>query len=186
MSGFDISNLTQGIPTNVGLVIKNNGDQAVSITNSIVVPEDWDVVEPTINYDLAPGEEMTARFSVIPSEKSGEIEIATSYESRSRFITFTNSTDVYVNILEVMEQDVGYVGALLASLQNPLFLITFTGAGVAVAVFVGTKLGIISQIIPQQISNSVPRNTVRNSKPSKAKKINQDYNKWEHSLKKRG
>jgi len=76
-------------PFNLTFKIDNLGALDVATTISLIMPEDWEVDEPSQTIRVKGGSSEAGRFTVIPTTTAGEISFLVEYPFKGEIVNFT-------------------------------------------------------------------------------------------------
>ena len=118
-------------PFQLTFKVNNEGPIDTMATVSIVVPEDWQVDEPSQDITIKSGEAAASAFSIIPTTTPGEVSLLVEYPFREEVITFTKAGPYLIpvgattttgpegNVSEpILSQLIGYASGLLESITE--------------------------------------------------------------------
>jgi hypothetical protein len=111
--------------------LNNDGPVDTVATVAVVVPEDWQVDEPSQDITVESGESAASAFSIIPTTTPGDVSLLVEYPFKEEVITFTKAgpyllpagatttTEFEGNVSEpILSQLIGYASVLLESVTK--------------------------------------------------------------------
>ena len=111
--------------------VNNEGPVDTVATVTVVVPDDWQVDEPSQDINVESGESAASAFSIIPTTTPGDVSLMVEYPFKEEVITFTKAgpyllpagatttTGPEGNVSEpILSQLIGYASGLLESVTK--------------------------------------------------------------------
>lgn len=117
--------ITEYEPFQLAFRVNNEGPIDAVATISVVVPEEWEVDEPTQTLTIEKNDSTASAFSIIPTTTAGEVSLVVEYPFREEIIKFTKAGPYLIPTgattttlppeekpVSLLDQIVGYASAL--------------------------------------------------------------------------
>jgi hypothetical protein len=117
-------------PFKLTFKMNNEGPVDTVATVSVVVPEGWQIDEPSQDLEVKKGESTASMFNIIPTTTAGEISLLVEYPFKEEIVTFTKAgpylipsgvttTTQPTNVTQpILSQIIGYASGLLESITE--------------------------------------------------------------------
>jgi len=121
--------ITEFEPFRMTFKINNEGPIDTVAKVAVVVPEDWEVDEPTVEMSLKKNESAAAAFDIIPTTTAGEVSLVVEYPFKQEIVKFTKTgpyliptgattTTLPEEEKSVLSQIVGYATSVIDSINE--------------------------------------------------------------------